>query len=123
MPVLRPVFAVTERRGGILVLAPRGDAVSFREDDFDREIGELSERIGALERPLVAVDFGSADYFGSIVIGAVIKFGTLSRERGGQLVMCNASKTMHSAFDLMRLEERWQILGTLKEAVKALKKA
>ena len=62
MSELGKVFTL-ERKHGVLVVVPQGDAVGFRLADIDHELQELLEQVRNEDKPKLVIDFGHANYF------------------------------------------------------------
>ncbi len=75
-------------------------------------------RVNALPLPRVVVDLGGAQYFGSIMIGAVSQIAERVRDRGGVFAVCSLSPDMQQVLTAMKLSERWPTFDTQKAAVK-----
>ncbi len=121
LTILNPVLPITEKRPDILIITPQGDVAGFRDSDFEREFQDICKRLEQSDAPQVVVDFDKSEYFGSVIIGAIIKFGGIAQERGGRMVICNASETMVKVLEVSHLESKWPLVSSLREALKQLK--
>ncbi len=111
------IFSLTETKG-VLVIAPTGDAISFRDVDVAAAVTAVLHRIDALPDPRVVVDFSGSQYFGSIMIGAVSQFGEHVLSRGGAFCVCALSPEMQQVLSAMKLNERWPTFDTQRAAIK-----
>jgi anti-anti-sigma factor len=111
-----------ELEGTTLVVAPRGDAVSFRETDVSGELKTLLELAGSPGIVNLVVDLGSSNYFGSTMIGAINQLGSSFRNAGGRIALCNASPQMNDVLSIMHLDDIWMNFDTRKIALRAMKK-
>jgi len=111
------VFSLNETKG-VLVVAPAGDAISYRDGDVAEAVQNVISRIDALPDPRVVVDLSGSTYFGSIMIGAVSQFAERVRVRGGVFAVCGPSPDMQQVLTAMKLNERWPIFDTHRAAVK-----
>jgi len=109
-----------EQKRGTLIVTPVGDAVSFRETDVQREITTLHALVSDPGVHNLVVDLGSADYFGSIVIGAINSLGLKARDDGGRIALCNASDEMLDILRVMNLDNIWFNFESRKAALKAM---
>jgi anti-anti-sigma factor len=121
MSATQPVFGLEEVKG-VLVIAPGGDAVSYRDIDVAREVDDIRGRIDALETPRVVVDLAGARYIGSIMIGAISDFAEHIRLQNGAFAVCNVSPEMASVLRVMNLDTRWPQCPTRQAAVKLVRK-
>ncbi|MFG0335433.1 MAG: STAS domain-containing protein [Maioricimonas sp. JB049] len=121
MPTTWRIFDLSEQRG-VLIVVPKGDAVGFRDTDVDHELQEILSRVEADDGSSVVVDLGGSNYFGSVMIGAINAIGKTARDRGGDMVICNASPEMTAVMSAMKLDEQWEQHGSRSTAVKAVRK-
>jgi anti-sigma B factor antagonist len=112
-----------EVEGRTLVVTPRGDSVSFRDSDVAGELSTLLSLIGTPGIVNLVVDLGSAEYFGSTMIGAISQLGTRFREIGGKIALCNISPQMSDMLDIMHLGDVWMKFDTRKIALRFMSKA
>jgi anti-anti-sigma factor len=111
------IFSLTETKG-VLVIAPAGDAISFRDVDVAAAVNDVLSRVNALPQPRVVVDLGGSQYFGSIMIGAVSQVAERVREHGGVFAVCALSPDMQQVLTAMKLADRWPTFDTQKAALK-----
>jgi anti-anti-sigma factor len=111
------IFSLSDTKG-VLVIAPTGDAISFRDVDVAAAVNEVLSRVNALPQPRVVVDLGGAEYFGSIMIGAISQVAEQVRERGGVFAVCSLSPDMQQVLTAMKLADRWPTFDSRKAAVK-----
>lgn len=111
------VFSLTETKG-VLVIAPAGDTISYRDSDVVEAVNKALDRINGLSNPRVVVDLSGSPYFGSVMIGAVSQFAERVRLMGGAFAVCEPSPDMKQVLTAMKLNERWPIFDTQRAAIK-----
>lgn len=104
-----------------LIVVPAGDAISFRNSDFEKELATLLKLLDGPDYENVVVDLGSANYFGSLVIGCITSLGRKAEEVGGKLALSDVSEEMRSVLGVTKLDQRWPILGSRRAALKAVR--
>jgi anti-anti-sigma factor len=109
------VFPVELDRG-VLIVAPRGDAVAFRDVDVHQELDTLMQALDDASVRHLIIDFGGANYYGSTIIGAVVGLARKVTESGGQAVFCSLSNDMANVLRVMHLDQLWPIFDSLKAA-------
>jgi anti-anti-sigma factor len=109
-----------ELRKDTLVVSPRGDSISFRDSDIDKEIKVLLEILDQPQAKNLVVDLEASRYFGTTIIGAFNVLGTKARDRGGKIALCNASGDMRGILSVMNLDTLWPHYDSLKEALRAV---
>lgn len=117
MSRIQQIFSVNEAKG-VLVIAPEGDALSYRDIDVAGAVSEVLRRVDSMEDPRVVVNFGGSQYFGSIMIGAVTQVAERVRARGGAFAVCDLSNDMQQVLESMKLSERWPTFDSQRAAVK-----
>jgi anti-anti-sigma factor len=113
---------VAEVEGRTLVVTPRGDSIGFRDSDVANELNTLLSLIGTPGIVNLVVDFGSAEYFGSTMIGAINQLGTRFREIGGKIALCSLSPQMSDMLDIMHMGDLWMKFDTRKIALRFMSK-
>ncbi|HUE15706.1 MAG TPA: STAS domain-containing protein [Planctomycetaceae bacterium] len=113
---------LAEQEGNTLVVAPRGDAVGFRDTDVASELKTVLELAGSPGIINLVVDLASSDYFGSTMIGAINQLGSEFRYIGGRVALCNVSPQMNDMLEIMHLKELWMVFDTRKIALRAMSK-
>ncbi|MGH7200425.1 MAG: STAS domain-containing protein [Planctomycetaceae bacterium] len=116
----RRVFE-TQRVGDTLVLSPRGDSLGVEERELRNEIDALHQLIQKPDVVHLVVDVGSAAYFSSLVIGAVMALCQRVHEAGGRAVWCNASPGMYDVLQIMKLDTVMPYYRTREEALAAIR--
>jgi len=116
------VFPV-EMHGSAVVVAPKGDAVSFRDSDVVGELNTVLEILDHLGPVDLLIDLSGDDYYGSTIIGAINNMATKVRDAGGRVALCAASQQMLDVLKIMKLDQLWMNFDTRKIALKALGKA
>lgn len=115
MADVHKVFTVEHDRL-TLIVAPRGDAIAFRESDVQGELETLCQLTQKADVQNLIIDWGSSNYFGTTMIGALVGVARKITEAGGRAVMCNASPQMQSVLKVMNLDKLWPLFDTLKAA-------
>ncbi len=121
MSAIPRVFEV-ERSKKALIVAPQGDAVSFRESDIRDELRVLHGLIDEPGIPNLVVDLGNANYFGSAIIGAIAELGEKVVQSDGRINVCNASEEMQRVLHALQLDSVWDQYPSRRKALKALKR-
>jgi anti-sigma B factor antagonist len=70
------------------------------------------------ERPLkIVLDLQETEYFDSSALGALVAFMKDVKAYGGQLVLCNLSRSLHTLLKLSKLDQLFIISESLEDAV------
>ncbi|QDU78993.1 hypothetical protein Pla110_06970 [Polystyrenella longa] len=119
MEMPHKVFPV-EVQPRVLVVTPVGDAVAFKDCDVKWELTMILNQLERLPVHHVMIDFSAANYFGSVVIGSMVRLSSLVKGRGGKAAMCGASEDMQVVLDAMNLNQMWSQFQDRNEAVRWL---
>lgn len=111
-----------EQQKNTLIVVPQGDSLGIQEMELENEINQLHKMLDEPGVVNLVVDVGSAPYFGSIVIGAIMALCIKSRDNGGLAVLCNASPAMHDVIKIMKLDSLLPYYSTREEALRSVQK-
>ncbi len=110
-----------EMDGDILVVAPLGDCSSLAAATLEEELREILAQIAARPAVSLVVDLEQAPYFGSTMLGALIKLWRSMTVVQGRLAMCNVSPAEMDVLSATRLDSVWAIHPTRAAALAALR--
>jgi len=110
-----------EKKQNTLVVTPKGDAISFRESDVIAELRQIHELIDGLQNPNLVIDLNSSKYFGSMMLGEMVRLGQKAVEKGGKVAMCSVSDQVQQVLDVMKLADIWPQFNSRNTAIKYLR--
>lgn len=70
--------------------------------------------------PMVVFDLSEVNYFGSVFLALLLKCHTAVKSRGGELVICGASKLAKELLRVTALDTLWAIYETQAEALESV---
>jgi anti-sigma B factor antagonist len=85
-------------------------------DEFKRDLGPLLENRGK-----AVLDFGEVGFVDSSGLGALLSTMRQLTGRGGDLKICNVSKSVRVVFELVRFHRILDILNSREEALRAFR--
>ncbi len=106
--------------GNTVVIIPAADIESMRWDLIDQAAEIVMGPIKEMSVPMVVFDLSEVSYFGSVFLALLLRCHKLAKSRGGELVLCGASKTAAELLRLTALDTLWAIYSTREEALSAL---
>lgn len=109
-----------ERWGNTLVVIPKGDAAGFSVTSVNTEMAVITTLFDRAELKHLVIDLSSGNYFGSVVLGALVQLGTAVRNRGGRIAMAGASTDMQDILRLMKLDQMWELYADRQAALRAI---
>jgi anti-anti-sigma factor len=110
----------TEAIRQTLVVNLQGDSPGFSAGAVQTEMMTL---LGVARHPEVRnliIDMSNNNYFGSVVLGEIVKLGQAIRERGGRVALCGLSQDMQEILRIMKLDTMWERYPTRASAVQAV---
>ncbi|MDX1969485.1 MAG: STAS domain-containing protein [Planctomycetaceae bacterium] len=111
-----------ERWGDTLVVVPLGDAMGFSVTSVNSEMSVIKGLAESRATKHLIVDLSRGNYFGSIVLGALISLGTAVRDQGGRIALSGASKDMQDVLRLMKLDRMWEMFPDRASAMRTISK-
>lgn len=109
-----------EWHGNTVVIVPAHNVESMRWDLIEQAAEIVMEPIDRLEIPMVVVDLSEVGYFGSVFLALLLRCHKSVKSRGGELVLCGASKMAAELLRVTALDTLWAIYDTRDEALAAL---
>jgi len=109
-----------EWHGNTVVITPAADVESMRWDLIEQSADIVMDPIREQEVPMVVVDLSDVSYFGSVFLALLLRCHKLVKSRGGELVLCGASKMASELLRVTALDTLWAIYDTREEALTAL---
>ncbi len=107
--------------GKLLVVIPQGDCSSLEAAVLDAELQEILTEVTTHEITGVVVDLERAPFFGSTMLGGLIRLWREMAELKGRLVLCNVSPAEQDILNATRLDSVWQIYASRTAALVALR--
>ncbi len=117
---LGTVFKI-ERDGPTLVVIPVVDGCGFRYQQLHLEANSLQRKFDTRLFANLAVDLSQLNYFGSELIGVLIRLARSVSNNGGRAAFCGASTRMLEVLEGMRLTKLWPMFNTREEALAHLR--
>jgi anti-anti-sigma factor len=109
-----------EWHGNAVVVIPASNVESMRWDLIEPAAVLVMQPIQEMEVPLVVFDLSEVSYFGSVFLALLLRCHKNIKSRGGELVLCGASKMAAELLRVTALDTLWAIYDTREEALQAL---
>lgn len=113
------IFAV-DCDGSTLVVIPQVEGSGFRYQQLHIEANSLQRMFEMKQFSNLVVDLSNLNYFGSELIGVLIRLCTATNANG-HAAMCGPSPKMLEVLDGMRLRKLWPIFASRDEALRHVK--
>jgi|SRR5579871_3035291 len=109
-----------EGEGDTLILIVQAAAAGLDIQKLQLESNALKRKFETGLFKNLIVDLGDVHYFGSELIGALIRTGRTCTDRRGKVAFCSPSAQMLEVLESMRLNKLWPILPNRAEALTTL---
>ena len=119
MPTDRIFKLETEQN--ILIVIPLGDVSSLEEDEILTEVQGIIDTLGTGAPTNLIVDLKLAPFFGSTMLGALIKLWQAVTAHHRKMVLCCASDFEMDVLQATKLDGVWPHFASRAEALVALK--
>ncbi|MFN0198908.1 MAG: STAS domain-containing protein [Planctomycetaceae bacterium] len=103
-----------------LVVIPSGNVESMRWELIDQAAGIIMSPLKEVEVPMAIFDLSDVNYFGSVFLALLLRCHKFVKSRGGELVLCGASKMATELLRITALDTLWAIYDTRDQALDAI---
>ena len=121
MPKSQKIFEmqqVTE----VLVLTPHGNLGSLEDQEIGTEMKEALDLLHRSSINRVVIDFSSSKFFGSTMLGVMIKLWKRVSAAQGKMALCNLSDHEREVLRVTKLDGLWPQLESRQAAIDVVRK-
>ena len=111
-----------ERVDDVLVVNPRGDLGSLEDQEIGLELKSTLELLQQHSINRVVIDFSTSRFFGSTMLGAVIKLWKRISANNGRMALCCLSDHEREVLKATKLDGVWPQLPTRLAAIDSVRK-
>ena len=119
MPTAKHSFQLNWH-GNAVVITPASDVEALNWDLVEQAAQIVLKPIDEQETPMVVFDLSQVDYFGSVFLALLLRCHKHVKSRGGELVLCGASKMAKELLRIKALDTIWAIYDAEHDALAAL---
>jgi len=109
-----------EWHGNTMVITPASNVESMNWDLIEQAAEIVMAPLKKHQSPMVVFDLSEVNYFGSVFLALLLRCHTAVKSRGGELVLCGASKMARELLKITALDTLWAIYETREEALEAV---
>ncbi len=109
-----------EWHGDAVVVIPASNIESMRWDVVENAAELVMAPLNEQKLPLVVFDLSEVSYFGSVFLALLLRCHKLVRQKGGELVLCGASRLARELLQITNLDTLWAIYDTRDQALEAV---
>ena len=108
--------------GRTLIVIPMVEGSGFRYQQLHVEANALQRKLETREFANLVVDLSNLNYFGSELIGVLIRLARAVTNTDGRVAICGPSPKMLEVLESMRLTKLWPIFASRDDAMKHVTK-
>ncbi len=109
-----------EWHGNTMVITPASNVESMNWDLIEQAAEIVMAPLKKHQSPMVVFDLSEVNYFGSVFLALLLRCHTAVKSRGGELVLCGASKMARELLKITALDTLWALYETREEALDAV---
>lgn len=109
-----------EWHGDCVIIVPASNVEEMRWESVEQGAEIVMAPLKKTPVPLVVFDLSDVSYFGSVFLSLLLRCHKFVRGRGGELVLCGASRMARELLGVTALDTIWAIYDTRDEALDAL---
>ena len=103
--------------GTTLIIVPLVEGAGFRYQQLHVEANALQRKFEMKQFVNLVVDLSNLNYFGSELIGVLIRLARTVTNGNGRAAMSGPSQKMLEVLETMRLTKLWPIYASLEDAL------
>jgi len=107
-----------ERQGNALVVTAQAE-LSHLQADIDQQMLAVLDKLQETGARHLVLDLSQAQFFGTPVLGAMVKVWKKVSQDGGQMALCNVSEDIQKVLHLTKLHTLWPIHSSREEALRS----
>ncbi len=109
-----------EFHGNAVVICPAANVESMKWDLIEQSADIVMTPLADVDPPMVVFDLSDVTYFGSVFMALLLRCHKHVKSRGGELVLCGASRMALELLRMTALDTLWAIYDTREEALDAI---
>ncbi len=109
-----------EWHGNTVVITPASNVEAMNWELIEQAAEIVMAPLRTQDSPMVVVDLSEVSYFGSVFLALLLRCHTAVKSRGGELVLCGASKMARELLKITALDTLWAIYDTKDQALDAV---
>jgi len=106
--------------GDAVVVTPTGNIESMSWNLIEQAANLVMAPLADQKVPLVVFDLSEVGYFGSVFLALILRCHKFVKSRGGELVLCGASKMARELLRITALDTLWAIYDDRESAFDAI---
>ncbi len=109
-----------EWHGNTVLITPASGVESMSWELIEQAAEIVMAPLKSHNSPMVVFDLSEVSYFGSVFLALLLRCHTAVKSRGGELVLCGASKMARELLRITALDTLWAIYDKKEQALEAV---
>ncbi len=109
-----------EWHGNTVVITPASNVEAMNWELIEQAAEIVMAPLKSHNSPMVVFDLSEVSYFGSVFLALLLRCHTAVKSRGGELVLCGASKMARELLRITALDTLWAIYDKKEQALEAV---
>lgn len=109
-----------EWHGDTVVITPAANVEEMHWELIEQAAEIVMAPLRSQDVPMIVFDLTEVNYFGSVFLALLLRCHKFVKSRGGELVICGASKMAKELLRVTALDTLWAIYETRDEALEAV---
>ncbi len=109
-----------EWHGNTVVITPASNVEAMNWELIEQAAEIVMAPLKSHNSPMVVFDLSEVSYFGSVFLALLLRCHTAVKSRGGELVLCGASKMARELLRITALDTLWAIYDKKDQALEAV---
>ncbi len=109
-----------EWHGNTVVITPASNVEAMSWELIEQAAEIVMAPLKSHNSPMVVFDLSEVSYFGSVFLALLLRCHTAVKSRGGELVLCGASKMARELLRITALDTLWAIYDKREQALEAV---
>ena len=109
-----------EWHGNTVVITPASNVEAMSWELIEQAAEIVMAPLKTHKSPMVVFDLSEVSYFGSVFLALLLRCHTAVKSRGGELVLCGASKMARELLRITALDTLWAIYDKKDQALEAV---
>jgi anti-anti-sigma factor len=109
-----------EWHGNTVMITPASNVEAMSWELIEQAAEIVMAPLKAQTLPMVVFNLSEVKYFGSVFLALLLRCHKEVKTRGGELVICGASKMARELLKITALDTLWALYETKEEALEAL---
>lgn len=111
----------TELQGNVLIVSAQAEINSL-QSDIDQQMADVLNKFKECGATHLLLDLTRSSYFGTAMLGGMVKVWKKVSQGGGQMLLCNVSEGIQEVLKLTKLHTLWPVFSDRETAINSFRR-